>query len=174
MTTKNYSIISVFCIATLVLILIYSFCFNSTKAYADEITEATVTSDTASQTTEATVVQTTRRAPVSIAIYSNEVTESSDTYDFTKKQAASPIIDTGSPAVPPTNVDGSQPSDAVTLPAIDNQPVVDNSQPDFVVTTPAPEAPQYTRDPQSTAAPDATPEPDIISYPPTVAPAYKD
>lgn len=165
MTTKNYSIISVFCIATLVLILIYSFCFNSTKAYADEITEATVTTDTSSQTTEATVVQTTRRAPVSIAIYSNEVTESSDTYDFTKKQVASPIIDTGSPAIP---------SDAVTLPAIDNQPVVDNSQPDFVVTTPAPEAPQYTRDPQSTAAPDATPEPDIISYPPTVAPAYKD
>ncbi len=172
MTTKKYSIISVFCIATLVLILIYSFCFNSTKAYADEITEATVTSDATNQSNEATVVQTTRRAPVSIAIYSNEVTESSDTYDFTKKQAASPIVDTGSPAVTQTPVDGNQPSDAVTLPAVNNQPVVDNSQQDFVVTTPA--APQTTKDPQSTAAPDATPEPDIISYPPTVAPAYKD
>lgn len=151
MASKNYSIVSVISIATLILILIYTFNISSTKAYADEITEATVTTD--SSQVDTAIVTTTNRAPVSIAVYSDVVTESSDTYDYTQKQTA------------------------VTRP-VDVKPVVVTTpappEGDFTVTEGAPEAPAATRDPQSTAAPDATPEPDIISYPPTVAPAYQD
>lgn len=50
-------------------------------------TDAVVVSDTSNTEiiNEASTV-TTRRAPVSIINYSNEVTESSDTYDYSKKQ----------------------------------------------------------------------------------------
>lgn len=162
MTTKKYSIITIISVIALIFILIYTFCISSTKAYADEITEAVVSTDT-STTDNTTVVPSTRRAPVSIAVYSNEVTESSDTYDYTTKVTATapvlmPLPDSGNetPMYPGSNTDTS------------------------IQTTPSPESNTggmeviATRDPRSTAAPDATPEPDIITYEPTVAPAYQD
>lgn len=72
---------------------------NIDKVHADEITEASVTTvsngDTTSTTTSNTNTSsnnnsntttiTTNKAPVSIVNYSNEITESSDTYDYSVK-----------------------------------------------------------------------------------------
>lgn len=138
MTNRKYTMITLIGMITLLIIFIYSFTVAPTKAYADNISEAQVTTNTTEQTANVTQV-TTQQAPVSIAVYSNEVTESSDTYSYnvaanTSKQKT--IV--SSTPIPTTNVT------------------------------------KATRDPQSTAAPEATPEPDIITYPPTVAPAYTD
>lgn len=148
MTNRKYTMIALIGMITLLIIFIYSFTVAPTKAYADNISEAQVTTNATEQTANVTQV-TTQQAPVSIAVYSNEVTESSDTYSYsvaanTSKQTT--IV--SSTPVPATNV------------------TTDTSTNTNTVTS--------TKDPQSTAAPEATPEPDIITYPPTVAPAYTD
>ena len=117
---------------------------DNMKAYADNISEAQVTTNTTEQTANVTQV-TTQKAPVSIAVYSNEVTESSDTYSYNvAANTSGQTTIVSSKPVPATNVTTN--TNTVTS----------------------------TKDPQSTAAPEATPEPDIITYPPTVAPAYTD
>lgn len=70
----------------LLLIVIIFYNNNIMKASADSIQDASVSTDTA-------ISSETHRAPVSIANYSNEVTESSDTYDYSKKQPATEITD---------------------------------------------------------------------------------
>lgn len=148
MTNRKYTTLTLVGMITLLIIFIYNFTVAPTKAYADNITEAQVSPQTtSSQPTSATQV-TTQKAPVSIAVYSNEVTESSDTYYY--KTSANLNIN------PTTNVGG---------------------QSSVVSSTPKPNtntSTTVTKEPQSTAAPEATPEPDIITYPPTVAPPYKD
>ena len=147
MTNRKYTMITLIGMITLLIIFIYSFTVAPTKAYADNISEAQVTTNTTEQTANVTQV-TTQQAPVSIAVYSNEVTESSDTYYY--KTSANLNINRT------TNVGG---------------------QSSVVSSTPKPNtntSTTVTKEPQSTAAPEATPEPDIITYPPTVAPPYKD
>ena len=144
MTNRKYTIVTLIGMITLLIIFIYSFTVAPTKAYADNISEAQVTTNTTEQTANVTQV-TTQKAPVSIAVYSNEVTESSDTYSYSAAANTSgQTTIVSSKPVPATNVTTN--TNTVTS----------------------------TKDPQSTAAPEATPEPDIITYPPTVAPAYTD
>lgn len=144
MTNRKYTMITLIGMITLLIIFIYSFTVAPTKAYADNISEAQVTTNTTEQTANVTQV-TTQQAPVSIAVYSNEVTESSDTYSYSAAANTSgQTTIVSSKPVPATNVTTN--TNTVTS----------------------------TKDPQSTAAPEATPEPDIITYPPTVAPAYTD
>ena len=145
MTNRKYTTLTLVGMLTLLIIFIYNFTVAPTKAYADNITEAQVSPQTtSSQPTSATQV-TTQKAPVSIAVYSNEVTESSDTYSYSAAANTSgQTTIVSSKPVPATNVTTN--TNTVTA----------------------------TKDPQSTAAPEATPEPDIITYPPTVAPAYTD
>ena len=147
MTNTKYTIISLMGIVTLILIFLYIFNISTTKAYADEnIAEAQVTN----QVTQ----PTTQRAPVSIAVYSNEITESSDTYDYkTKAVNTSGTVDAASVVV-----------NASPAPA-------NNTANTSVNTTTVNTA---NTAPNPTAAPDATPEPDIITYEPTVAPPYTD
>ncbi len=134
MTNRKYTMITLIGMITLLIIFIYSFTVAPTKAYADNISEAQVTTNTTEQTANVTQV-TTQQAPVSIAVYSNEVTESSDTYNYS---------------------------------------VAANTSKQTTITSTNTKTVTATKDPQSTAAPEATPEPDIITYPPTVAPAYTD
>ena len=144
MTNRKYTMITLIGMITLLIIFIYNFTVAPTKAYADNISEAQVTTNTTEQTANVTQV-TTQQAPVSIAVYSNEVTESSDTYSYSAAANTSgQTTIVSSKPVPATNVTTN--TNTVTS----------------------------TKDPQSTAAPEATPEPDIITYPPTVAPAYTD
>ena len=144
MTNRKYTMITLIGMITLLIIFIYSFTVAPTKAYADNISEAQVTTNTTEQTANVTQV-TTQQAPVSIALYSNEVTESSDTYSYSvAANTSGQTTIVSSKPVPATNVTTN--TNTVTA----------------------------TKDPQSTAAPEATPEPDIITYPPTVAPAYTD
>ena len=144
MTNRKYTIVTLIGMITLLIIFIYNFTVAPTKAYADNISEAQVTTNTTEQTANVTQV-TTQQAPVSIAVYSNEVTESSDTYSYSAAANTSgQTTIVSSKPVPATNVTTN--TNTVTS----------------------------TKDPQSTAAPEATPEPDIITYPPTVAPAYTD
>ena len=144
MTNRKYTMITLIGMITLLIIFIYSFTVAPTKAYADNISEAQVTTNTTEQTANVTQV-TTQKAPVSIAVYSNEVTESSDTYSYSvAANTSGQTTIVSSKPVPATNVTTN--TNTVTS----------------------------TKDPQSTAAPEATPEPDIITYPPTVAPAYTD
>ena len=144
MTNRKYTIVTLIGMITLLIIFIYNFTVAPTKAYADNISEAQVTTNTTEQTANVTQV-TTQQAPVSIAVYSNEVTESSDTYSYSvAANTSGQTTIVSSKPVPATNVTTN--TNTVTS----------------------------TKDPQSTAAPEATPEPDIITYPPTVAPAYTD
>ena len=144
MTSQKYTMVTLISMITLLIIFIYNFTVAPTKAYADNISEAQVTTNTTEQTANVTQV-TTQKAPVSIAVYSNEVTESSDTYSYSAAANTSgQTTIVSSKPVPATNVTTN--TNTVTS----------------------------TKDPQSTAAPEATPEPDIITYPPTVAPAYTD
>ena len=146
MTNTKYTIISLMGIVTLLLIFVYIFNISTTKAYADEnIAEAQVTN----QVTQ----PTTQRAPVSIAVYSNEITESSDTYDYkTKAVNTSGTVDAASVVVNASPA----PANNTANTSVDTSTV------------------NTVQDPQSTAAPDAPVEPDIITYPPTVAPPYTD
>ena len=148
MTNRKYTMITLIGMITLLIIFIYSFTVAPTKAYADNISEAQVTTNTTEQTANVTQV-TAQKAPVSIAVYSNEVTESSDTYSYSvAANTSEQTTIVSSTPVPATNVTTDTSTNTNTVTA--------------------------TKDPQSTAAPEATPEPDIITYPPTVAPAYTD
>ena len=144
MTSQKYTTVTLISMITLLIIFIYSFAKTPTKAYADNISEAQVTTST----TQATTTQvTTRQAPVSIAVYSNEITESSDTYNYNK------------------NVN------AITVDTSGQKTTVAATAAPAVSSTGAVTATQVS---QTTASPEATPEPDIITYPPTVAPANTD
>lgn len=142
MTSQKYTMVTLISMITLLIIFIYSFAKTPTKVYADNISEAQVTTSTAQATTTQV---TTRQAPVSIAVYSNEITESSDTYNYNKNVNAITVDTSGQK----TTVA------ATAAPAVSSTDTA-------------------TQVPQTTASPGATPEPDIITYPPTVAPAYTD
>lgn len=144
MTSQKYTMVTLISMITLLIIFIYSFAKTPTKVYADNISEAQVTTSTAQATTTQV---TTRQAPVSIAVYSNEITESSDTYNYNKNVNAITVDTSGQK----TTVA------ATAAPAVSSTDTV-----------------TATQVPQTTASPGATPEPDIITYPPTVAPAYTD
>ena len=74
-------------------------------------------------------------------------------------------------------------AEATTLPAVQTIAPIDTAViptdsvstvvPTDSATTVAPTTPE-TSAPQGTGSPDATPEPDMLTYPPTVAPAYTD
>ena len=152
MTNRKYTMITLIGMITLLIMFIYNFTVAPTKAYADNISEAQVTTNTTEQTANVTQV-TTQKAPVSIAVYSNEVTESSDTYSYSvAANTSEQTTVVSSTPVPATDTTTNVTTDTTT----NTNTVV------------------ATKDPQSTASPEATPEPDIITYPPTVAPAYTD
>ena len=157
MKNKKY-LFSTLCVATIcsVITIVTS---SATNVYANQIdAPVAITTDAPTQDV---VTGSLRKAPVSIAVYSNVVTESADTYDYTNKETA-----------------GAEPSALpelqTTTPSVDN-PVVTTVPTNIpveyltVVTTTTPVTP-----PQGTGSPDATAEPDMLTYPPTVAPAYTD
>ena len=109
------------------------------KASADTVQDATVSIDSSSQnTTNSTNTSTTdasvttsssNHAPVSIVNYSNEVTESSDTYDYSKKYT----IDTNNTYVEPVAEPTMAPS---THTGITTIPSTTNTVNTTVVATP--------------------------------------
>ena len=156
MKNKKY-LISTLCVATICsfFTIVTS---NASNVYANQIdAPVAITTDAPTQDV---VTGSLRKAPVSIAVYSNVITESADTYDYTNRETTGTT-----PSALPELQTTMQPEDGST-PTISptNIPV------EFltVVTTTTPVVPQ------GTGSPDATPEPDIITYPPTVAPAYTD
>ncbi|MBE5935857.1 MAG: hypothetical protein E7262_08735 [Lachnospiraceae bacterium] len=166
-------------ISTLSMVTVLSFLVcvstNSTEVYANQIdapvaistdapsTDTTVSVDTTGAGTTQ-VQSSTRKAPVSIAVYSNVVTESADTYDYNSKPA-----ETVAPSNTPI---------ATTLPMCQTLTHITTAQPIDTLTAAPTSEPATTNTPavapQGTGSPDATPEPDMITYPPTVAPTYID
>lgn len=162
MRNKKY-LFSTLCVAT-VCSLITIITSNATNVYANQL-DAPVAITTDAPVQDVVTGGSQRKAPVSIAVYSNVVTESADTYDYSNK------IQTGSQpsALPEVQVQtpGTDASQVTPIPS--NIPVELLT----VVTTTTP-APETVTAPQGTGSPEATPEPDMLTYPPTVAPAYTD
>lgn len=173
MNTKKKTLISTVSILTIFTLIAFTF-INSKNAYAENndaqvtlpaATESIATTDTnqnsgdasvINTTTGSQVIATTRKAPVSIATYSDVVTESADTYDYLNNNTnnnSEPEYQLLNATITPTSIPSALPIEtAITA----TQPSQNNAAP------------------QSTAAPGATEEPDIITYPPTVAPTYTD
>jgi hypothetical protein len=138
------------------------------KSFANNNTDASVTYTTQTNVTTNNAVSTARKAPVSIKVYSDTVTESADTYDYSS--VASTLESTFN-STTETGVSQTTNSTDNSSEYIDVNQTTTTSAPALGViqnnsTNPAA--------PQSTAAPGTAEEPDMISYPPTQAPAYSD
>ena len=148
MNTKKKTLISTVSVLTIITLIAFTF-VNTNNAYAENNDASVV--NTGSQS-----IATTRKAPVSITIYSDVVTESADTYDYLNNTTTAT---TG----PEYQLLGTAPMQTYAPNTLPIETAISTTQPS-----------QESAAPQSTAAPGATEEPDIITYPPTVAPEYTD